>query len=73
LASDAASPVYFDPNNIFQTESDFPSFQTSVEYATKTVYGFLDFTTTMGNTVMVFKPGSEPGETLSIIQKKKKN
>ncbi|CAG0920387.1 unnamed protein product, partial [Notodromas monacha] len=62
-ADGGASPVYFDPNNLFQTaESDFPAL-TSVEYATRTVYGFLDFTTTMGNTVMIFKPGSEPDES----------
>lgn len=27
---------------------------------TQTVYGFLDFTTTIGNTVMVFSPQSAP-------------
>ncbi|KAJ8971670.1 hypothetical protein NQ314_000596 [Rhamnusium bicolor] len=27
-------------------------------YVTQTVYGFLDFTTTIGNTVMVFSPQS---------------
>ena len=30
-------------------------------FATKTVYGFLDFTTTVGETVMVFKPSKAPG------------
>lgn len=29
-------------------------------YITQTVYGFLDFTTTIGNTVMVFSPQSAP-------------
>ncbi|XP_057331751.1 mucin-2 [Microplitis mediator] len=29
---------------------------------TQTVYGFLDFTTTIGNTVMVFSPNSAPAE-----------
>ncbi|XP_026765354.2 uncharacterized protein LOC113523562 isoform X2 [Galleria mellonella] len=29
-------------------------------YLTQTVYGFLDFTTTIGNTVMVFSPHSAP-------------
>lgn len=27
---------------------------------TQTVYGFLDFTTTIGNTIMVFSPQSAP-------------
>jgi hypothetical protein len=30
----------------------------AVELVTQTVYGFLDFTTTIGNTVMVFSPQS---------------
>lgn len=30
---------------------------------TQTVYGFLDFTTTIGNTVMVFSPQSAPAPT----------
>jgi hypothetical protein len=30
----------------------------AVELLTQTVYGFLDFTTTIGNTVMVFSPQS---------------
>lgn len=29
------------------------------DYFTKTVYGFLDFTTTVGSTVMVFTPESK--------------
>lgn len=29
-------------------------------YETQTVYGFLDFTTTIGNTIMVFSPNSAP-------------
>lgn len=33
---------------------------TSNEFVTQTVYGFLDFTTTIGNTVMVFSPQSAP-------------
>ncbi|PBC26558.1 hypothetical protein APICC_07081 [Apis cerana cerana] len=47
------------------------------DFITQTVYGFLDFTTTIGNTVMVFSPQSAPsaGEkekksTVSIIQTK---
>lgn len=30
------------------------------DFVTQTVYGFLDFTTTIGNTVMVFSPQSAP-------------
>ncbi|KAL7289899.1 hypothetical protein TKK_0016290 [Trichogramma kaykai] len=29
-------------------------------YTTQTVYGFLDFTTTLANTVMIFSPSSAP-------------
>ncbi|KYN18307.1 hypothetical protein ALC57_09414 [Trachymyrmex cornetzi] len=32
------------------------------DFVTQTVYGFLDFTTTIGNTVMVFSPQSAPPE-----------
>ncbi|XP_047355802.1 mucin-17 isoform X2 [Vespa velutina] len=32
------------------------------DFTTQTVYGFLDFTTTIGNTVMVFSPQSSPPE-----------
>ncbi|XP_014223717.1 uncharacterized protein LOC106650304 [Trichogramma pretiosum] len=31
-------------------------------YTTQTVYGFLDFTTTLANTVMIFSPSSAPPE-----------
>lgn len=31
----------------------------AAEYVTKTVYGFLDFTTTVGSTVMIFTPQSQ--------------
>ena len=30
------------------------------DFITQTVYGFLDFTTTLANTVMVFSPQSAP-------------
>ncbi|KAI4492248.1 hypothetical protein M0802_009938 [Mischocyttarus mexicanus] len=33
-----------------------------IDFTTQTVYGFLDFTTTIGNTVMVFSPQSSPPE-----------
>lgn len=34
--------------------------QVAPHLVTQTVYGFLDFTTTIGNTVMVFSPESAP-------------
>lgn len=34
--------------------------QVANDLTTQTVYGFLDFTTTIGNTVMVFSPQSAP-------------
>ncbi|CAH2063003.1 unnamed protein product, partial [Iphiclides podalirius] len=37
-----------------------PSQAPSGNFITQTVYGFLDFTTTIGNTVMVFSPHSAP-------------
>ncbi|EDV56951.1 uncharacterized protein LOC6547949 [Drosophila erecta] len=52
-----------------------------VELLTQTVYGFLDFTTTIGNTVMVFSPQSSPAfelksndthEIVNIIETKPK-
>ncbi|XP_058807008.1 histone acetyltransferase KAT6A [Phymastichus coffea] len=36
--------------------------QADSDIVTQTVYGFLDFTTTIGNTVMVFSPQSAPAE-----------
>lgn len=47
---DAAAPV----------ESSAESSATDNDFITQTVYGFLDFTTTIGNTVMVFSPQSAP-------------
>lgn len=41
---------------------------TNNDFITQTVYGFLDFTTTIGNTVMVFSPQSAPpGKNFSRI------
>jgi len=36
------------------------------DFITQTVYGFLDFTTTIGNTVMVFSPQSAPPGNLHL-------
>lgn len=52
----SSGPVYVNPN------AAVPSFDLSEapvgDRTTQTVYGFLDFTTTIGNTVMVFSPQS---------------
>ncbi|XP_063375104.1 uncharacterized protein LOC134662750 [Cydia amplana] len=51
----AEGPVY--GGGVPQPPSPQPA---SGQYLTQTVYGFLDFTTTIGNTVMVFSPQSAP-------------
>ncbi|XP_032512211.2 uncharacterized protein LOC116766471 isoform X2 [Danaus plexippus] len=38
-------------------------------FLTQTVYGFLDFTTTIGNTVMVFSPQSAPPPEAPVTEK----
>lgn len=49
-----AAPVYAVPAAVVQpTRAQEPS-----NLLTQTVYGFLDFTTTIGNTVMIFSPQS---------------
>ncbi|XP_015126183.1 flocculation protein FLO11 [Diachasma alloeum] len=51
-----------DNNNAVEVvESAEPEANKS-DFITQTVYGFLDFTTTIGNTVMVFSPQSAPAE-----------
>ncbi|XP_032680616.1 flocculation protein FLO11 [Odontomachus brunneus] len=42
---------------------------TNNDFITQTVYGFLDFTTTIGNTVMVFSPQSAPPEAAGTGKK----
>ncbi|CAG9819962.1 unnamed protein product, partial [Phaedon cochleariae] len=49
-------PVFINPNNVVSVPSQTAADQGN--YVTQTVYGFLDFTTTIGNTVMVFSPQS---------------
>ncbi|KAF0300898.1 hypothetical protein FJT64_026723 [Amphibalanus amphitrite] len=44
--------------------TDQPSVERKTEFATKTIYGFLDFITTVGDTVMVFTPNSKTQEAL---------
>lgn len=54
-------PVFINPDVSLSSQSVLPTNQGN--YVTQTVYGFLDFTTTIGNTVMVFSPQSAaPGK-----------
>ena len=57
-----SGPVNINPNaasSSFESETQ----NEPGERITQTVYGFLDFTTTIGNTVMVFSPQSAaPGQ-----------
>nr|XP_008192116.1 PREDICTED: uncharacterized protein LOC663093 isoform X2 [Tribolium castaneum] len=46
-------PVFVNPSSV-----SLPPAVNQGNYVTQTVYGFLDFTTTIGNTVMVFSPQS---------------
>ncbi|XP_044254938.1 uncharacterized protein LOC123005317 isoform X2 [Tribolium madens] len=46
-------PVFVNPSSV-----TLPPAVNQGNYVTQTVYGFLDFTTTIGNTVMVFSPQS---------------
>lgn len=52
--------VYVDPNAPVAVvqPSAVPPPAANLDLITQTVYGFLDFTTTIGNTVMVFSPQS---------------
>ncbi|KPJ00962.1 hypothetical protein RR46_05227 [Papilio xuthus] len=50
----AQGPFYNGADNIAPTQAP------SGNFITQTVYGFLDFTTTIGNTVMIFSPHSAP-------------
>ena len=59
------APVY-KPGGGKPTEAVIPEITPRIQvvsatpsYTTKTVYGFLDFVTTVGNTVMVFTPQSD--------------
>lgn len=64
-------PVYVNPDTIYEKPELVASRVVSPDsQITQTVYGFLDFTTTIGNTVMVFMPQSasiSAGKTQSFI------
>ncbi|XP_059061862.1 uncharacterized protein LOC131854735 isoform X2 [Achroia grisella] len=55
-STSAEGPVY----DGSQSKPASPSSAAAGNFLTQTVYGFLDFTTTIGNTVMVFSPNSAP-------------
>lgn len=52
----SVGPVFINPASSEVIQENVQS--TEGNYITQTVYGFLDFTTTIGNTVMVFSPQS---------------
>lgn len=57
--SSPAGPVYVNPDLFYEKPELIASQVVSSDsQITQTVYGFLDFTTTIGNTVMVFMPQS---------------
>lgn len=62
-------PVYINPNAAAsQLLSESQTQNGGTGHITQTVYGFLDFTTTIGNTVMVFSPqSSAPGNFYLIM------
>ncbi|KAF0311790.1 hypothetical protein FJT64_017424 [Amphibalanus amphitrite] len=49
--------VSSEPPQLLGSAADEPA-QSGVKLSTKTIYGFLNFVTTVGNTVMVFTPGA---------------
>lgn len=52
----SGGPVFINPSVAAAAAS--PPSAPQGSFVTQTVYGFLDFTTTIGNTVMVFSPQS---------------
>jgi hypothetical protein len=57
LVSSTAGPVFVN-SDVAPAALQPSSVVNQGNYVTQTVYGFLDFTTTIGNTVMVFSPQS---------------
>ncbi|XP_068082979.1 uncharacterized protein [Anabrus simplex] len=74
----SGGPVYVNPAAQSNNNQNQPQQNEAIELLTQTVYGFLDFTTTIGNTVMVFSPQSapaageqkKPAATSSVIETK---
>lgn len=69
MAQAAIGPVYVDPNAPQQVTVVKPTAvqAQAANLITQTVYGFLDFTTTIGNTVMVFSPQSAAVPTGKVL------
>lgn len=55
----SAAQIYAGPETAVSPAPEKPV-PALIQFSTQTVYGFLDFTTTIGNTVMVFSPQSAP-------------
>ncbi|XP_050435964.1 uncharacterized protein LOC126842826 [Adelges cooleyi] len=68
----SSGPVYTSPDSYYESPEPVASPVVSPDsQITQTVYGFLDFTTTIGNTIMVFMPQSastSPGTTTAEEQ-----
>lgn len=62
----SSGPVYVNPNAAAVPTFDLSEAPTG-DRVTQTVYGFLDFTTTIGNTVMVFSPQSAAGNLIYFL------
>ncbi|XP_049825714.1 uncharacterized protein LOC109601708 isoform X2 [Aethina tumida] len=62
-------PVFINPDATSTTNAGATDAPDQGNYVTQTVYGFLDFTTTIGNTVMVFSPQSAAQES-PVTEKK---
>jgi len=59
MGDSSPGPVYVNPDLVYEKPEPVASQVVSPDFqTTQTVYGFLDFTTTIGNTVMVFMPQS---------------
>uniref|UniRef100_A0A8D8QT75 DUF4758 domain-containing protein n=1 Tax=Cacopsylla melanoneura TaxID=428564 RepID=A0A8D8QT75_9HEMI len=74
----SGGPVYITPENnnpiissVEEVVEVTPSSSAAPDMITQTVYGFLDFTTTMGNTVMVFSPHSSAAVVISTTESSK--
>ncbi|KAL1459072.1 hypothetical protein WDU94_011081 [Cyamophila willieti] len=73
----SGGPVYITPeketpiiSSVEEVVEVTPSSSAAPDMITQTVYGFLDFTTTMGNTVMVFSPHSSAAIVISTESSK---
>lgn len=65
LGAGIGGPVFINPS--VAAAASVPPTGSQGSFVTQTVYGFLDFTTTIGNTVMVFSPQSAAPGTYSFV------